>query len=87
MTGTGERTGDSPGVKTGERTDDRPGDSISDRTGWDLDRTSDMIGNRAWDRMGPGLVTGLVKGLVPVLMTGLVTRTGDTDWCTDYRED
>jgi hypothetical protein len=36
-----------------------------------------MIGNRARDRTGPGLVTGLVKGLATVLMKGLVTRTGN----------
>jgi hypothetical protein len=44
-------------ILTGERT----GDSISDMTGWDRDRTNDMIGNRAWDRTGPGLMTGLVR--------------------------
>jgi hypothetical protein len=61
VTGTYDRIGDSPGVKTGERTDDRTGDSISDRTGLDWDRTSDMIENRAWDRTGTGLVTGQVR--------------------------
>jgi hypothetical protein len=34
---------------------------VTEMVGIFLDRTSEIIGNRAWDRFGTGLVTRLVR--------------------------